>query len=289
MARGIDHLVLAVRDLESARDVYSKLGFTCTPKAQHGWGTANFLVQMQGNFLEILTVDRPELLADPGEGEFSFGRFNETYLQSGEGFAMLVLESRDSGADLEDFRAHGLHTYAPFGFSRQAILPSGEGVTVSFSLAIVGDKTAPDIGFFTCQQHAPEYFWKREYQSHANGAQRVGEIVMISENPLQHRAFLEGFSGSDQTEVSDSGTRIETPRGALSVVTPDAARADWGGALDGQSGSPRLAAYVVEVDRLDAVRGILSAENIPCDDREDRLIVAPSDALGVAVAFVERS
>lgn len=33
--RGIDHLVLCVRDLEAARRRYADLGFTTTPPARH--------------------------------------------------------------------------------------------------------------------------------------------------------------------------------------------------------------------------------------------------------------
>ena len=56
MNRGIDHLVLDVRDLDSARETYSRFGFTTTPRAIHPFGTGNSLVQLQNNFLELLTV-----------------------------------------------------------------------------------------------------------------------------------------------------------------------------------------------------------------------------------------
>ncbi len=285
-ARGIDHLVLAVRDLEATRQVYSRLGFTCTPTALHPWGTANFLVQLQGSFLEVLAVDRPDLLIDPGQGEFSFGRFNEAFLKEREGFSMLVLESRDRDADLVDFKSRGLETYPPFGFSRQAKLPSGEEVTVSFSLAFVRDAIAPKIGFFTCQQHAPEYFWKSEYQSHANSAQKVGEVVMVSPHPAKHKAFLEGFSGAQETKVTPDHVRIQTPRGALSVITPRQAEADWGAALASKKpDEPYLAGYSIESENLDKVREILNKSGLSCKDKGDHLIVASELVFGAAILF----
>jgi hypothetical protein len=58
--RGIDHLVLCVRSLEAAHETYTRLGFTLTPPAQHPWGTANRLVQLQGNFLELLAIADPK-------------------------------------------------------------------------------------------------------------------------------------------------------------------------------------------------------------------------------------
>ena len=54
--RGIDHVVLCVRDLEAARAAFQHLGFTLTPHAVHPFGTGNSLVQLQGCFIELLTV-----------------------------------------------------------------------------------------------------------------------------------------------------------------------------------------------------------------------------------------
>ena len=53
---GLDHLVLCVRDLEAARAAYTHFGFTVTPRAVHPFGTGNSLVQLEGTYLELLTV-----------------------------------------------------------------------------------------------------------------------------------------------------------------------------------------------------------------------------------------
>ena len=68
MASGrlIDHVVLAVRDLDRTAQTYEKLGFTLTPRASHEdrMGTSNRVAQFGGrNFIELLEVDRPERLA----------------------------------------------------------------------------------------------------------------------------------------------------------------------------------------------------------------------------------
>src|SRR5262245_25510378 len=74
--RGLDHLVLSVQDLDAAKALYEKLGFNCTPKALHPWGTGNTLAQLQGNFLEILAVVDKAKLAPPAPGQMDFGRYN---------------------------------------------------------------------------------------------------------------------------------------------------------------------------------------------------------------------
>jgi catechol 2,3-dioxygenase-like lactoylglutathione lyase family enzyme len=60
MARGLDHIVHVVRDLEAAGAFYARLGFQVGARNRHPWGTENRLVQLPGFFLEILTVVEPK-------------------------------------------------------------------------------------------------------------------------------------------------------------------------------------------------------------------------------------
>ena len=79
MKRGIDHLVLCVNDLEPGAAFYRQLGFTTTPRARHPWGTDNCLIQLNGSFIELLTVSRPSLISAAGPKTFSFGAFNQKF------------------------------------------------------------------------------------------------------------------------------------------------------------------------------------------------------------------
>lgn len=225
---GLDHVVIAARDLGVLAAEFEALGFTLTPTAQHPWGTANRLVQFQGrNFLELLTVDRPELVACepstvPG-GAFSFGRHAARFLEAHEGLAMLALQTADGAADLERWRAAGLVTYEPFHFERQAVLPDGRVVTVAFSLAFTTHPLLPDLAFFTCLQHDPEHFWKPAYQRHANGATALVEVSITVPEPQRLTPLLAGLGGSEWRMRED---RIECELGLHRLVlTPPSAAA----------------------------------------------------------------
>ena len=75
MPRRIDHLVLAVNDLDAARDTYGRLGFTLTPVARHPFGTANSLIVLgraakDADMLIVaarLLADIDAPVADPGK------------------------------------------------------------------------------------------------------------------------------------------------------------------------------------------------------------------------------
>ena len=56
MARGLDHLVLAVHDLDAAGRFYERLGFQVGTRNRHPWGTENRLVQFPGSFIELISA-----------------------------------------------------------------------------------------------------------------------------------------------------------------------------------------------------------------------------------------
>ena len=284
--RGIDHLVLCVNDLEAARDTYGRMGFTLTPTARHPFGTANFLAQMQGCFLEILTVAEAAKIPEHGDGHFSFGAFNRDFLARGEGFSMLVFESRDGRADQAEFATKGLDTYAPFDFSRAAKLPDGSEVTVGFTLAFATHPDMPRAAYFCCQQHAPEHFWKPEYQIHENSAQTVGAVVLVAAEPEHFRDFFAGLQSPDAVTAEGGNLRVATARGDVLVLTPGAYERRYGaGTAPDLGGGPVLAAMVIDVDRPEAVALALGTGSIPWTRTAEGIVVSGRDAFGTLIEF----
>ena len=194
MARGLDHIVHAVGDLDAAADFYRRAGFKVGARNRHPWGTHNHVVQFPNFFIEILTVAEPDKLGDDGLSQH-FGIPGREAIARGDGFAMLVLESTDSEADVADFAQQGIGISPVLPFSRQAILPDGSATTVGFSLVFAKDTLSPDTTFFTCKQQNPAAFWKPDYQQHPNGASGVLGAVLVAENPADHHIFLEAFTG----------------------------------------------------------------------------------------------
>ena len=73
----IDHPVIAVRDMEEARQTFMRLGFTVPPRGSHvEWGTGNWCIMFPKDYLElrgIIDTDRPlqgldSFIDDRGEG-----------------------------------------------------------------------------------------------------------------------------------------------------------------------------------------------------------------------------
>ncbi|MGE0613721.1 MAG: VOC family protein, partial [Hyphomicrobiales bacterium] len=219
--RGIDHLVLVVRDLDAARARYETLGFTVTPRASHPFGTANAIVQFADrNFLELLEVETPGKIPASGKGQRSFAQFNRDFLKSREGMSMLVLESSDSEADKHAFDAAGLDASEPFTFERDAKLPDGSTGKVGFTLVFVTHDNAPRAGFFTCRQHRPEVFWREPYQRHANGVAGIAEVILSADDAEAMAAFVADFAGSKCAQTPLHDYCVETGRGIVTVAPP---------------------------------------------------------------------
>ena len=286
--RGIDHLVLAVRDLDAAARTYSALGFTLTPRAEHPWGTANRLVQLDGSFLEVLEVAHPERLVEHGPRSFSFGAYNRDWLERREGFSMLVFEGHDHLAERDQFAASGvLRDLEPFHFERQATLPDGSTRKVAFSLAFAIAETAPEAALFTCHQHAPELFWRPAYQRHANGARRLVEVAMVADDPNATAAMFAAVQGAGAVRAGDDGgLRVATARGEVRVMDRAGLAARYGEtpAADTPTG-PHFAAFRVAVADLDGIAPMLRAAG--ATPRPAGLTIPAGGMHGVALAFCQ--
>ena len=283
--RPIDHVVIAVRDLDQARAAYARLGFTLTPVARHPFGTSNSLVQLQGTFLELLAVTDPDRITETTETEFSFGDFNRRFLAHREGVSMLALASSDADVDRADFDAHELPVYAPFHFARTARGPDGAEREVAFSLAFTSDARMPDAGFFTCQHHFPENFWRLEYQRHENGAMRLDAAVMEAGDPADIHEFLTGFTGQHDMRSDSLGIDFDLGGGHLQVMTRVAAKAFLGVAPE-VGRHPRFVGLRIAVHDLAATRELFIAHGLRFAERGGALIVPPGEACGAALAFV---
>lgn len=230
--RSIDHVVLAARDLDEAARAYEGLGFTLTPRAHHEdrMGTSNRLAQLAGeSFIELLEVDRPERL-EPHDAArtppfFSFGAHNRSAVAERDGLSMLVFASDDARADIARFAAAGSPGYAPFDFERQARLPDGGAVTVSFSLAFATSPDMPKPAFFVCQNRAPQHFWKPAFQTHANGATAVRAVYLASPAPERDAAFVARLFGGATKAIAGGLSVACGAAQEVRVVSPETVRA----------------------------------------------------------------
>jgi hypothetical protein len=284
MSRHIDHIVVAVRDLDAAGRLYEQLGFQVGTRNRHPWGTENRLIQFATSFVELVTVGQGADIEPHGSRAFSFGAFVRDHLARREGLAMVVLSTADATADAAAFAKAGIGDFEPFRFARQGRRPDGSDVEVAFTLAFASDPSAPHAGCFVCQHHFPENFWNGVFQRHPNRALNISAVAMTADAPEAHRPFLEAFTGTGATSPAGHDLSIPLERGRLEVVTPDDA-AELYGSVEIDRHEPAWVAFAVPVADMSVAAARLDAGAIPYQHIGSRIVVPASAALGVAIAF----
>ncbi len=284
MARGLDHIVHAVRDLDAAADFYRRAGFTVSARNIHPWGTHNHVVQFPGFFIEVLGVGEPKKLKGEGLAKI-FGIANQEHIARGDGFSMLALESKNIEADVEDFKQRGIGASSALAFSREAKLPDGKTVTVGFTLAFARDALSPHTGFFAIQHRDPALFYKPELQQHKNGASGVLGAVMIADNPTDHHIFLGSVTGVRELHSSSLGLVANTPRGDVEIEEATAFRDQFGVTPKVERTGATIEGLRLAAPDLDAVERVLKASNIASHRHIGRLVVKPETAFGATLIF----
>ncbi|MBI3636582.1 MAG: VOC family protein, partial [Candidatus Rokubacteria bacterium] len=99
MLTGIDHIVIAVPNLENAVKDYGALGFTVVEGGRHPVGTYNALIAFaDGSYVELIA--------------FYEGNPNHRWwepLQKGGGLVDFCMQTNDLAADTAEFRAAGVN------------------------------------------------------------------------------------------------------------------------------------------------------------------------------------
>lgn len=278
--KGINHLVLAANDLDAIRKTYAGLGFTLTAPGQHPFGTGNTIIQLHGSYLELLAVTRPNDVVEPRPGEFSFSAFNRDYLERHEGFSMLVMDSADAAADIANWKSEGVQTYNPFEFSRKALMPSGDEVTVGFSLAFVSYPAAPWLGLFACQHYRPEYYSQPQYQAHENGARNLHDVWISGPGALQLEGYVRTITGSRQVEKRGGKIEIGTKAGTIVLAEPGVFLEAFGEIPPHSNDGPHLCGFTIACD---------ATGRLPTEDLRTiggRRILASDKCFGAAMAFL---
>jgi len=287
--RGIDHLVIAVRDLDKARATWQRLGFTLTPEGVHPFGTKNSLVQLEGGFLELVAINDPATIPPATDRFFSFSSFVRDFIARQDGMAMAALKSDDPNIDFADFASRGLPAYEPVKFQRVARGPDGSERQVAFAMTFTADKRLPEAGFFTCRHYFPENFWRDEYRKHENSARRIEAVTMVAGNPADFHEFLTYFTGVRDIQSTSLGIAFDTGDGRVEVMSPAGFQGLYGGAAGAVEADPRrFAACRIAVSDAAAAKAALGRNKVPFMEQQEGIVVSAEAANGVVVALVER-
>ena len=199
----IDHIVIAVSDLDRASATYRRLGFTLSPRALHSasMGTANHTIMLQHDYFELLTV----LTATERNL-----RWREA-LALGEGVAGLALVPTSAAAARDAWRGQGFNPSELVSFSRPVDRPGGSRMEARFEIVSLPKGSVPGASVFACAQLTRDAVWLPELMRHANTATAIRRLVVALPNVSEGAiSWSKALSGA-QSAVINGGIRLQTP------------------------------------------------------------------------------
>ncbi len=205
---GFDHAIVGVRDLEGAKAAYEKLGFRATPRGRHvGWGTANYCLMFERNYVEILGIVDPD----------AFTNNLDSFLESREGLQSLVLGSDDAAATHDAWAQSGLDPAEVKDLSR-LLEPDTE---LRFQNVTLDPALTADVRIFACSHLTPDLMRQPGWTEHPNGATGIKTITAVTEEPAAVVEPMSRIFGSSRITETDNTVAVHTGGGVLLFATPD--------------------------------------------------------------------
>jgi hypothetical protein len=276
----IDHLLGSAADPQHGGEKYARLGFTVTPLSIiESIGVGNRMVLLQpltantANFVECMgIVDSARVPPTMAE-----------LLGGSEGMRSMVLSGPDARTSHTQLKRNGYEFLPPLDLEREWVLPSGEILRPAFLVTLPAP--AP-LRFNFCQYRNLHPYLRTEWLAHENGAQHLTGVLAIADSAeVAVRPFETVFASPARNRdgifsTSPGKVRLRVGnRAALRALIPD----EWLGETRGI----RYLGFEVKVGSLAALRTLLVRRGINFVERSQALVVAPQEACGNVVRFIE--
>jgi hypothetical protein len=180
---GLDHIVVAVRNLDVAEAAWKRLGFTVSPRGTHSahLGSGNHTIVFGEDYIELLGI----------LNQTEQNQLTVAFLKDREGIERAAFTTDDAAAGVVELRARGLEGAGPLSFSRPVDLPDGGRSEAKFNIFTWPSNEAPaGLRIFACEHLTRDTVWIPELQKHANGAQRLARVEIIAHAPEHAAAQL---------------------------------------------------------------------------------------------------
>lgn len=278
---GIDHCYLLVEDLDRSLAQFRKLGFTVSPRGLHSaaMGSANHTIMFPQDYFELLglvasteeNAGKRQLLERDGEGLYAIACRAGNVSEAGQKLGEL-----------------GIGTNGLRSFERPVPLPGGGEAVAAFTILQFDQKEVPVGLAFMCQHHTPQTVWLPELLTHRNGAKALAGAVAAPADPEQAaNGYARLFAAGEVSEV-EGGWQVSTGSAPLTFLSQQALAQRYEGVDLSATPGSAFAVLQIAVDGLDKVQRVLDEEGISAVRTGSGIVVAPADASGAGIEFVEQ-
>lgn len=272
--RGIDHVVILVRDIGGAEARFRRLGFNLTPRGHHSrLKSYNHCAMLAGgDYLELLTT-----------GERGARPYYDDFLAMREGVAGIAFRTADARATRDALASAGFRPEEPIAFGRPVEIDGGTRearfVTVTADPAIPLGARA-----FFCQHETPELVWLPSHLPQPNTARGLATVTFVDDGLDLAGRYARLLGGEAERRAEGAVLGLGAQR--LEFLTPSAAAARFAGDPVLRLTPPYIAAIRLAVADLAASEQSLRRAGVPHRrTAEGSLTIASTEAAGVILEF----
>ena len=286
LASRLDHVGVAVRNLDAGRAAYERLGFQLTQRSHHRgsptpgapvepWGSGNHCAMFRDGYLEIVGLTDPSMFSSV-----------KTLVARYEGAHIVALGTDAVDATGAELRRRGVKIDAPRQLERDAAYgPAGaETRRAAFRNMYLDRADYPEALFFYIQHMTRDVLWQPHLLAHPNGVTGIRDAFVCGADARATADRLAPALGCVPERTGDDEWRLAMSRSAIWVMTP-AAWERWAPQALTPS-LPCVAGIGFRVDSLVATRNLLAARGVNVrDGREGGIWVGPAEGCGATLYF----
>lgn len=286
----LDHIGVAIRELERGRAAYARLGFRLTAFSQHAgsptpgapvvpWGSGNHCAMLRAGYVEVVGLTDPERYSSIKD---MVARY--------EGPHIVALGCANADRAYEALAAAGVEADKPRALERDAAYGvNDEGLSRARFRNIHLNRAAyPEARFLIIEHLTREVLWQPHLLEHPNGALALDEIYFCADDPQATaaklgRTFATAPVGRDAGQVT-----LPLARGRLHVLSTAAWAACSGAAP--RASLPCPVGFGIRVASVARTRALLSDNGVQAAApvaAAKELWVGPDAACGAAIRFFE--
>ncbi len=286
LASRLDHVGVAVRNLDAGRAAYERLGFQLTQRSHHRgsptpgapvepWGSGNHCAMFRDGYLEIVGLTDPTLFSSV-----------KTLVARYEGAHIVALGTDAVDATGAELKRRGVKVDAPRQLERDAAYgPAGaETRRAAFRNMYLDRATHPEALLFYIEHLTRDVLWQPHLLTHANGVVAIRDAFLCSADARSTAEKLAPALGCVPERTGDGEWRLAMTRGAIWALEPAA----WERWSPGDSLPPLPAVVGVgfRVESVTGTRRMLAGRGVDVRDGcAGGIWVGPTQACGATLYF----
>jgi catechol 2,3-dioxygenase-like lactoylglutathione lyase family enzyme len=286
----LDHVGLAVRDLDRARAAYQRLGFTLSPRSMHSgniepggpvipWGSGNHCAMFRRGYFEVLGLVDQDMPSNV-----------KAMLEKYEGLHIVALTCASADEAYLALKSANVSAAAPISLERDAAFgPNNESIRrARFRNVYLDSGAYPEARFIVIEHLTHDVVWQRHLLDHPNGAEALASVYFCVPDVARTRERFAALLGPDHGDAGD--TCFSLHPGKFWVLSEAEIRERIPVLRSGPLN--RVAAAAIAVSSLDALRSFFGRQGVayteaPSLDSRASIWVAPGEAHKTALAFFE--